>query len=335
MQYELRTQTIEPLRPTFTHLQRRFGAKPATRYQEGTIDVQAVEHFHYRPQWDAEREIYDERFSALRLVDPYSFTDPRQYYYAPYVTARSQLFDAFAKTLDYVESRGLLAKLPESWQTLAVRMLLPLRHYEGGAQLVCSAGARLAYGTSIEQCLSFAAFDRIGNAQLLSRVGLALGGGTAELLTEARARWLEAEELQPLRRYCEELLVEPDWAVATIALDLADRLIYPLAYRHLDEQALSFGAGALSLLSQHLGTWFTDHRKWLDALITAWLADPEHGTGNAEVLRSTVDTWLPLAAEAVAGLARAADTAAEVGAVDAVHEQTTELRNQLAEELSV
>lgn len=329
MQYELRTQAIDPLRSTFTPLIRRFGDKPATRYQEGTIDVQPVEHFHYRPQWDAEREIYDERYSVLRLTDPYSFTDPRQYYYAPYVTARSQLFDAFAKTLDYVESRGLLASLPEPWRALAVSTLLPLRHYEGGAQLVSSNGARFAYGTSIEQCLSFAAFDRIGNAQLLSRIGLALGDGGADLLAEAREQWLGAEHLQPLRRVAEELLIEPDWAVATTAWDIADRLIYQLVYQYLDKQALMSGATALSLLGQHLGDWFVDHRKWLDALFATWLADPEHGTGNAQVLRKTIETWLPRATEAVTGLARAADAAADVGAVGAVAGFVEQLRAKM------
>ena len=33
-------------------------------------------------------EIYDPDYSALKLTDPYSYTDPRQFYYAPYVTTR-------------------------------------------------------------------------------------------------------------------------------------------------------------------------------------------------------------------------------------------------------
>jgi phenol hydroxylase P1 protein len=334
MQYELRTQSIDPLRPTFTNLRRRYGDKPATRYQEGTIDVQAVEHFHFRPVWDAEREIYDERFSALRLTDPYSFTDPRQYYYAPYVTARSQLFDGFAKTLDYVESRGLVASLPETWRTLAVKALLPLRHYEGGAQLISSDGARFAYGTSVEQCLSFAAFDRIGNAQLLSRIGLALGDGSAGLLADARSQWMDAEELQPLRRYCEELLVETDWAVATVALDLTDRLIYQLVYQYLDQRALVDGASALSLLGQHLGDWYADNRRWLDALLQAWMADPEHRGSNAQALRNTVAAWLPAAISAVRGLASAMDAAAKVEAVAKLDVLGADLERQLSEEFA-
>ena len=35
----------------------------------------------------------------------------------------------------------------------------------------------------------------------------------------------------------EELLVERDWAVGLIGLDLLDAQLYPLLYEHLDERA--------------------------------------------------------------------------------------------------
>ena len=97
MQYELRTQVIEPPRKTFDHLVRRYGDRPASRYEEGTIDIQAKENFHYRPLWDPTHEIYDEAYSAFRLTDAYSFTDPRQFYYAPYVTSRAAMADAVGR----------------------------------------------------------------------------------------------------------------------------------------------------------------------------------------------------------------------------------------------
>ena len=330
MQYELRTQVIEPLRPTFQNLVERYGDRPASRYEEGTIDVQATEHFHYRPLWDPEHELYDEAHSALRLTDPYSFTDPRQLYYAPYVTVRAQQFDAFAQTLDYIDDHGLFDRTPPEWLGIVSVAVLPMRHYEGGAQLVSTAGARFAYGTSVEQCLSYAAFDRIGNAQLLSRVGLAAGGGGTGLLVEAKHAWLGLADLQPLRRYVEELFVEPDWAIAAFGLDLTDRLIYPLLYRHLDEQALAGGAGAVSLVAQHLHRWFADQRRWFDALLAAWTADPAHGAANAAVLARTATRLLPRAEAAVAGLATAADAAVDTGARAMAGELARRLPAELA-----
>lgn len=314
MQYELRQQVIEPRRPTFTHLIRRFGERPATRYEEGSIGTQPTQNFHYRPLWDPTHEIYDEGFSALRLADPDAFVDPRQYYYTPYVSNRAALHEAFGRNLTYVAERGLLTAMPQSWHNLLARIVLPLRYYEAGAQLIFVAGARFAYGSTIEQCMSYAAFDRIGNAQLISRIAIALGGNTDEALAPTKRAWQEHPELQALRRLVEELLVEPDWAIAATALDLSDRLIYPLVTRHLDDASLLGGAGAYSLLVQQLADWFTDQRRWIEALLSAWIADPTHGPANGATLKAAVDRYLPQAGEAVGELARAIDVITDVGA---------------------
>ena len=63
MQFELRTQVVEPQRLTFQHLIDRYGDRPASRYEEGTIDLQAKVNFHYRPLWDPSKEIYSPDYS--------------------------------------------------------------------------------------------------------------------------------------------------------------------------------------------------------------------------------------------------------------------------------
>ncbi|MCQ4079131.1 hypothetical protein NGB36_00490 [Streptomyces sp. RB6PN25] len=325
MQYELRQQVIEPRRKTFQHLIERYGDRGASRYEEGTIDVQATENFHYRPLWDPAHELYDQDYSALKLTDPYTFTDPRQYYYAPYVASRAELHESFGKTLGYLESRDLFDRLPDGWRTVLMQLMVPLRHYESGAQLVTVNGARFAYGTTVEQCLSYAAFDRIGNAQLLSRVGITAAGGTADALADAKRAWVDDGSLQGLRRLVEELLVERDWATGVVGFDLVDRMLYPLLYRYLDEAALLGGAGAYSLVAQHLTGWFADHRRWIDALIAAWVTDEQHGAANRSALGAIVTARLPQAIEAVTAVATAIDGAIDVGAIDAVRRQAQEL----------
>jgi phenol hydroxylase P1 protein len=302
VQYELRYQVIEPRRQTYQNVIDRYGDQPASRYLEGTLDVEPRENFHYRPTWVQDRELYDERYSALRLTDPYSFADPRQYYYTPYVTARAAAHDEFGKTLRYLEQRGLLEKMPPGWQSVVGSVVVPLRHFESGAQLITVTGARLAYGTSLEQCCTFAAFDRIGNAQMLSRVGIALGAGTADVLKSAKAEWLEAAHLQPLRRLVEEIMIVGDWAEAVLAVDEIDKLVYPLLYSGLDEEALLGGAGAYSLFSQHFTAWYADQRKWLDALVKSWRGDEQHGPSNSAVLDRVGEQWGARAAEAVGAL---------------------------------
>lgn len=331
MQYELRQQVIEPQRATFDSLVARYGGRPATRYEEGSIDIQPKENFHYRPLWDPAHELYDESYSALRLTDPYSFLDPRQYYYAPYVISRAASHDAFGKTLAYLAERELLERLPSGWHDVLAEVVLPLRHYESGAQLISVNGARFSYGTTVAQCLAFAGFDRIGNAQQLSRVGLALAGSTDALLAPAKQAWLSDADLQDLRRLVEELLIEPDWAIATFGLDLIDQLLYPLLTRFLDEAALLGGAGAYSLIVQHLATWWVDQRKWLDELLRCWLEDPGHGPANRQALAAATQRLAPEAIRAVSGVARAVDArisagalAAVTGAGQALHQHLTE-----------
>jgi phenol hydroxylase P1 protein len=326
VQYELRTQVIEPQRKTFDHLVARYGDRPASRYEEGTIDIQAKENFHYRPLWDPSREIYDEAFSVLRLTDPYSFTDPRQYYYAPYVTSRAAMSDAFGATLTYLESRGMLERLPEAWKDLLAQLIIPLRHYESGAQLISTAAARFGFGTTITQCAAYAAFDRIGNAQLVSRLGISLDGGTANLLEDAKRSWLEDDALQGLRRLVEETIVEKDWALALIALDVTDQLLYSVLFSHLDDAAIAGGAPGYSLAAQHLTDWFKDQRRWLDALYRAWVSDPELGAGNAEIIASAVAGAVDRAVAALRPLAARADALVGAGTEAALEEAATVLR---------
>lgn len=291
MQYELRYQVIEPKRQTYQNVIDRFGDQPASRYLEGTLDVEPRENFHYRPTWVQDRELYDARYTALQLTDPYTFLDPRQYYYTPYVTNRAAAHDAFGKTLGYLEKRDLLAKMPQAWKNVLADVVVPLRHYESGAQLITVTGARFAYGTSIEQCCTYAAFDRIGNAQMLSRIGIALGSGGADVLKSAKRQWLDAPYLQPLRKLVEEIMIVDDWAEGLLVVDAIDSLVYPMLYQGLDDEALLGGAGAYSLFAQHLTTWFVDQRKWLDALVTSWTNDEQHGEANQQVLARIQETW--------------------------------------------
>jgi phenol hydroxylase P1 protein len=326
VQYELRTQVIEPKRKTFDNLVARYGDRPASRYEEGSIDIQAKENFHFRPLWAPDKEIYDETFSVLRLTDPYSFLDPRQFYYAPYVTSRATMFDAFASTLDYLEERGMFERLPQAWSELFQTVVLPLRHYESAAQMVSCDTARFGFGTTITQCAAYAAFDRVGNAQLISRVGISLGGGSADLLDVAKTSWLEDEALQPLRRLAEELLVERDWGRSLVALDVADQLLYPLLYTYLDEAALNGGAGSYSLIAQHLSKWFKDQRRWLDALYRAWTTDPELGETNKVLLAEIVESALAGAQVAANALAARADQLVATGCTTAVAESAANIR---------
>ena len=91
MTIEIKTSTMKPIRNTYAHIERRFGDKPATRYQEATYDVHSTHNFHYKPLWDQDREINDPARTAVVMGDWYDLKDPRQFYYGPYVQNRSKM----------------------------------------------------------------------------------------------------------------------------------------------------------------------------------------------------------------------------------------------------
>jgi len=329
--YQLKTLVIEPKRNTFDYLVERFGDRPATRYQEGSYNVQAMGNFHYRPTWDPDHELYDPDYSVLKLTDPYAYRDPRQFYYTPYVSHSADRFESFAQTLKYVEDRRMLDKMPDNWHTMLTGFVLPLRHYESGAQLILSNASRFAYGTTVAQPAAFAGFDRIGNAQMLSLIGLALAGGAADTLSEAKKNWLYSDKLQGLRRFIEELFAEPDWAAAVVALDLCDVQLYPMLFTHTDERALARGAVAYSLFARHLNDWFEHNRTWYTALLKAWSEDPEHGEANRRALNDIVNRWFPQVSAAVHELAEGvAESAGSTTMIAAAGRAAAEAAGELA-----
>ena len=329
MQFELRTQVIEPKRKTFTNLVERYGDRPASRYEEGSIDIQCVENFHYKPLYTP-RDHFDVDYTAFRLTDPYSFTDPRQYYYAPYVQSRAAMGEAFAKSIDYVDSRGLMTRLPSGWEAVIGDVLIPLRHWEAGAELVHIEGSRWAWGTTIDQCCTFAAFDRIGNAQSISRIGIVYAEGHDAALIAAKDKWMKDASMQGLRRLIEELLIENDYGKSLLALDLTDRLLIPLMFTHLEEQALTSGAGAYSLLAQHFAVWFSDHRRWVDHLFATWYADPTYGDANKAAANELIGRRWNQLVEAVIDIAAAVDARIDAGAVASVEANASAVAAELA-----
>ncbi|MBK6888344.1 MAG: phenol 2-monooxygenase [Tetrasphaera sp.] len=330
MQIELRTQVIEANRKTFAHLVERYGDRPASRYEEGSIGIQAEANFHYRPLWGPDKDIYSPDYSVLKLADPYSFTDPRQFYYAAYVTSRADMHESFGTTLAYLEKRDLFGRLPEAWKSLFQDVVLPFRHYEAAGEMICANACRFGWGTSTTQCFGYAAFDRIGNAQLLSRVGISFAGGTAESLGLAKTDWLEDAAFQGLRKHVEEMIVDRDWGTAMVALDVTDQLIYAMLFDKLDDAAITSGAGSYSLVAQHLSGWFADQRRWFDALYKAGVADPEYGAANVATLAAVVDKTLATAVAALTPIAAKGDALVGAGLGDVLAGAADGIRTKFA-----
>lgn len=313
MQIDLRTVSIQPQRQTFDHLARRFGDKPASRYQEGSYDIQAAENLHYRPTWDPDQQLYDKSITRIVMADWYALKDPRQYYYSTYTLARARQQDTAEANFDFVESRGLVDMLPPEFKKLAVDLLVPLRHAAWGANqnnaFICGYG----YGTVLTQACMYHAMDQLGIAQYLSRLGLLLGD--TEALAAGKQAWLKEEAWQPLRRYVEDCLVVRDPFELFVAQNLAlDGLLYASIYeRVVDDYLSAKGASAVAMLCQFMNDWFDETRKWVDAVIKTAAAESDH---NRATLEEWASNWSDRAAAAIlpiVHLALGSDADAVVG----------------------
>ncbi len=313
MSIEIKTATVEPIRQTFSHTRRRFGDKPASRYQEASFDIEAATNFHYRPLWQPDKLLNDPTRTAVRMADWYVVSDPRQYYYGAYVQARARMQENAEHSFGFCEKRELLANLPAPLRASIAHLLLPLRHAELGANMNNSGIAADAFGTSVTQMHMFHAMDRLAIAQYLSRIGLLLEDDGLALLAEAKQRWLDEPAWQGLRQYVEDTLVVRDWFELTLAQNLvSDGLLYPLLFERFDDQLARAGAAPLSMLTEFMRLWFGESQRWVDALVkTVTAASPE----NQQLIDGWVGHWR---GRALAALRPLADLGPGRDALDAV-----------------
>ena len=149
MTLEIKTSNLEPIRQTYAYIERRFGKKPATRYQEVSFDVQGTTNFHYRPLWKPDKTLNDHTHTALQMQDWYVFKDPRQFYYGAYVQHRARLQETAESNYSFFEKRHLIENLSDEVKQKIITCLLPFRYVEQTANLHMMSGSAYGYGTVI------------------------------------------------------------------------------------------------------------------------------------------------------------------------------------------
>ena len=304
MTLEIKTSSLAPIRQTYAYIERRFGNKPATRYQEVSFDVQATTNFHYRPLWKPDKTLNDKTHTALQMQDWYVFKDPRQFYYGAYVQHRARLQDTAESNYAFFEKRFLVENISEEVKQKIITCLLPFRYVEQTANLHMMSGSAYGYGTVITQACIFAAMDRLGMAQYISRIGLALDGNTGESLQQAKEAWMNDAAWQPLRKLCEQSLTEQDWFKLYVLQNLLiDSCIQSLVYGQFDQYLVENGARDVAMLTEFMQDCLTDLRKWSDPVFKLAIAESEE---NKALIQGWIAELLPQVQEAFsawAGLA--------------------------------
>lgn len=316
MTIDLQAREIQPLRHTYEHVARYIGGdKHASRYQEATLSAQSSANFHYRPTWDPDRELFDPSRSAVKLADWYVLRDPRQFYYASWTMTRSRQQEAMEANHQFVEQRGLVAKMPDTARAKAGDVLMPLRHVAWGGNMNNCSIAAYGYGTAFTAPAMFHAMDHLAAAQYLTRLGLSLD--EPGLLDAGRNAWLNDPRWQVLRRYVEDTLVVQDPFELFIAQNLAlDGQLYPLIYgAFVDDHLALQGGTAVAMLTAFMPEWHDESSRWVDAVVKTAAAESD---ANRTLIAGWAEAWAGRARAALAPVAELAlGAAAEAAVVDA------------------
>lgn len=283
MQIDIKTSGVKPVRNTYAYVEKRFGDKVASRYQEASYDIQEEINFHYRPLWQPEHEIFDTDRTVIKMKDWYVLKDPRQLYYGTYTQTRARQQEVLESNFTFVEKNHVLNTISADLVTKAENLLIPLRHYEWGANMNNSFITGYAYGATLTNATMFATMDRLGSAQYITRIGLLIDGNQGTSLEQAKQNWLEHPSWQPLRKSVENMLVLKDWYELFVAQNLVfDGYIYPLVKHIIDRDLVAHGASAISLLTAFMNEWFDETQPWVNSVIKTTAAESEEN--RAQIL---------------------------------------------------
>lgn len=289
MQIDIKTSGVKPIRNTYAYVEKRFGDKVASRYQEASYDIQEEINFHYRPLWQPEHEIFDTNRTVIQMQDWYALKDPRQLYYGTYTQTRARQQEVMESNFNFVEKNQVLNTIAADLLHKAEQLLIPLRHYEWGANMNNSFITGYAYGATLTNATMFATMDRLGSAQYLSRIGLLLDGNQGTSLEQAKQNWLAHQAWQPLRESVEQMFIVKDWYELFVAQNLVfDGYIYPLLKHIIDREFIAHGASAMSLLTSFMHEWFDETQPWVNAVIKTTAAESEH---NRSQILAWIQTW--------------------------------------------
>jgi phenol hydroxylase P1 protein len=300
MSIDLQAREIHPLRHTFARVAAYTGDKPASRYFEATLGAQPSVNFHYRPTWEPEFELFDTRRTAVKMRDWDALRDPRQFYYATWTMARARQQDAMEANYQFVDSRGLLGKMPDALRAHACDVLMPLRHVAwGGNMNNCTICAR-GYGTAFTAPAMLHAMDQLGVAQYITRLGLAMD--EPGVLEAGKNAWMQDARWQVLRRYVEDTLVVKDPFELFVAQNLSlDGLLYPLMLdRFVDDHLALQGGTAVAMLTAFIAEWHEESARWIDAVIKVAAAESDE---NRRLISGWYATYTDQAQAALAPVA--------------------------------
>jgi phenol hydroxylase P1 protein len=217
--------------------------------------------------------------------------------------ARAKQQESAESNFKFVEKRSLLSTLSEDTKQLIQNTIIPLRHYEWGANMnnyqICAMG----YGAAITSAASLHGSDRLGNAQYITRIGLSLADNDVSAIDAAKIAWTDDEKWQGLRKVVEDSLVVDDWFELFVAQNLVmDGMVLPLFFQKFEEQMNASGATAYTMLTEFTTNWYTESSRWVDKQIAVATAESD---ANKQLVNGWFNNWIDEVEKALVPLAEA------------------------------
>jgi len=289
---------IKPKREGYAHLAEKFGEdRPFSRYEEAVFGAQPSEHFHYKPQWDVEHEMFDVRRTKIVMNDWEDLVDPRKFHYMTYVSTRAKQNATAIDTMNFLEKRMMFSKMTNEDIQSIIKNITPLRHYFYGANMNNLTLAAIGYGGPFSSATQFQAEDELGFAQHATKIILDITNNDISILDAGKEAWLNDPEWQGLRKAMEDSFIVKDYMELFIIQNVIfDGFIIPLMFKSLGNKLTPAGNIAMSMMSEFIVTVSEETNKWVDNYVKVSAAE---SVENTEILTMWSKKYIDIMVDAL------------------------------------
>jgi hypothetical protein len=267
--------------------------RPPSEYEEVSTGIQWATEPVSRTElgsWRAE--------STALSTDWNAFRDPLGMHYRNYVVGQ----DAAEKQLDAVvglaTEADFASALDPDWRRSLEVLLGAMSFAQWGMSMAMQHVMRFTLSPTVACAVQLQIMDKLRAAERSVEWFEALHPDAAD--DALHAAWESDPAVQPLRRYLEEILVEPDWGKVIVAVNVALAGVLEPFLRVL---YVTGGRTHNDFTTAALGSHFAKDAgravAWTDAFLAQCAAD----AANAAVINDWLDSYLPAAVAAIDAIA--------------------------------
>jgi hypothetical protein len=283
----------------------------ASLYEELTIDTQISNYRHLKGGWltafEDGRGAHSLGSTRIQVKDWFDWRDPAGLWERPFYQQAAGYAREQETAIAAAHQEGLFDRMTDAWKTfLQTSLQLPAFYEHGLWRALCGA-ARPALSDLVTHAIVLEAAMKQRQAQDLVVYAMDLENEIGECSTEkAKARFMEEEAWQPVRKLVESVAESGDWMERVISTNLC---IEPLLGTLLRREMLLVPASSNGdpitpvIISSAQREWLW-YRDWTIELVRFCVEDEEHGAANREVLAAWCAKWNPVveaAAESIRG----------------------------------